>query len=377
MHPVLVLGAGKIGALVSFLLAYSQHYEVHLADQRDVCSHINLPRFPHCSFVQLNADTPATVSDFIKKNKIKAVVSCLPFFCNVPIAQIAAEQGIHYFDLTEDVQTTQTVRHIAKNAQSAFVPQCGLAPGFISIVAQNLMQHFTELDTVKLRVGALPANTSNALHYALTWSTDGLINEYGNPCQAVERGREIVLSSLEGLEEIQLDGLVYEAFNTSGGIGSLIESYNKKLQNLNYKTIRYPGHCEKIKFLMNDLNLNHDRATLKKILEQAIPQTDQDVVLVYVSATGKQGSRFSEMSYFQKFYPKIVHGQPWTAIQLTTASSLCCIIDLVMAEPERYQGFIRQEQFSLDEFLNNQFGQYYRNTDREKHRDAYEMVNNT
>ena len=136
-----------------------------------------------------------------------------------------------------------------------------------------------------MRVGALPTNISNALQYSLTWSTDGLINEYGNPCDAIENGKAVRLLPLEGLEEIKIDGLTYEAFNTSGGIGSLADTYHGKVKHFSYKTIRYPGHCEKIKFLMNDLKLNDDRDTLKRIFEHAIPKTFQDVVLVYVSVT--------------------------------------------------------------------------------------------
>ena len=98
----------------------------------------------------------------------------------------------------------------------------------------------------------------------------GLINEYGNLCQGIENGEEVNMLPLGDLEEIKIDGLTYEAFNTSGGIGSLANSYMGRVKNINYKTIRYPGHCEKIRFLMNDLKLNYDRDTLKRILENVI-----------------------------------------------------------------------------------------------------------
>src|SRR6185312_1733843 len=127
----------------------------------------------------------------------------------------------NYFDLTEDTKTASAVTELSQHATTAFVPQCGLAPGFISIVANQLMQHFPSLDSVKMRVGALPINISNALQYSLTWSTDGLINEYGNLCQGIVNGKEVQLLPLDDLEEIKIDGLTYEAFNTSGAIRSL------------------------------------------------------------------------------------------------------------------------------------------------------------
>ena len=141
------------------------------------------------------------------------------------VAEIARKVNAHYFDLTEDVAVTRAVRELADGATRAFVPQCGLAPGFISIAANALIQHFDEIRSVKLRVGALPQHPNNALKYSLTWSTDGLINEYGNPCEAIVDGRAVEVAPLEGLEEIEIDGVLYEAFNTSGGLGSLAETY--------------------------------------------------------------------------------------------------------------------------------------------------------
>ena len=125
--------------------------------------------------MQLDAQNSSEMGNFLKKNKMQAIISSLPYFCNIAIAKTAKEFNLNYFDLTEDTKTATTVLELSKNAENAFVPQCGLAPGFISIVANNLMKNFSDLDTVKLRVGALPMNSSNALQYSLTWSTDGLV----------------------------------------------------------------------------------------------------------------------------------------------------------------------------------------------------------
>jgi len=362
MKQVLVLGAGKIGALVAFLLAKSGDYSVYLTDL-SLNARPDLDRLvtktDNLKLQELDARDSNALTLFLKKNPCDVIVPCLPFYYNIAIAQIAQTLNLHYFDLTEDVATTQAVLGLSKNVSAAFVPQCGLAPGFISIVAHELMAHFAELDTVKMRVGALPTNTSNALKYALTWSTIGLINEYGNLCNAIEAGQEVATLPLEGLEEIKIDGLTYEAFNTSGGIGSLAGTYYGKVKYLNYKTIRYPGHCERIKFLMNDLKLNQDRETLKRILENVIPKTCQDVVLVYVSVTGFQDGQYVEENYVKKFYPKIIAGLKWSAIQMTTASGICAILDIVLTNPEKYVGFVKQEQFSLADLTANRFGQYY------------------
>lgn len=360
MHHVLIMGAGKIGSLIAFLLAHSKDYMVYLADIITDNPHIlRLSNIPNLKYLQLDAKQETALSDFVVTHKIEALISSLPYYQNSYIAKVAADHKIHYFDLTEDRETTTTVRQLAQDAASAFVPQCGLAPGFINVIAHHLMKNFSSLQSVKMRVGALPVHISNALQYALTWSTDGLINEYGNLCQVIDNKKTILVQPLEGLEEIMIDGLTYEAFNTSGGIGSLVESYAGKVNHMSYKTIRYPGHCDKIKFLMNDLKLNQNRELLKNILENAIPKTYQDVVLVYVSVNGLQNEQFIEASYVKKFYPKTIMGQSWTAIQLTTASEICIVIDLVFNQPNKYKGFVPHELFLFEDIIKNRFGQYY------------------
>jgi len=275
------------------------------------------------------------------------------------VARVARDQGIHYFDLTEDVSVTEGVRRIAEGATTAFAPQCGLAPGFVSIAANELATHFDEVHTVKLRVGALPQHPNNVLKYSLTWSTDGLINEYGNMCLSLEDGRMVDVLPLEGLEEIEIDGTQYEAFNTSGGLGSLADSWRGRVHEMNYKTMRYPGHCTQMRLLMNGLKLNHDRGTLKRILENAVPRTLQDVVVVYVSVTGMQDGELREENYVNKVYPQLIAGRLWSAIQVTTASGVCAVADLVLGNPADHQGFVTQESFRLKDILDNRFGHYY------------------
>jgi saccharopine dehydrogenase-like NADP-dependent oxidoreductase len=360
MHRVLILGAGKIGALISGLLAESGSYAVHLGDvnagaaKAVVAAHGLGNLHAH----QIDATDKTALVQHLKTHPVDAVISSLPYYCNIAVAEAARAAGIHYFDLTEDVEVTRAVRRIAQDAQQAFVPQCGLAPGFISIAANELIGHFDELRTIKLRVGALPQHPNNVLKYSLTWSTEGLINEYGNPCEAIVDGRRIEVAPLEGLEEIEIDGTLYEAFNTSGGLGSLGETIGERCRNMDYKTMRYPGHCQQMRLLMNDLKLSHDRGTLKRILENAVPQTLQDVVVVYVAVTGKQDGELREENYVNKVYPQKIAGRLWSAIQVTTASGICAVVDVVVSEGTR-RGFVRQEDFRLHTILENRFGRHY------------------
>lgn len=356
MHDVLVLGGGKIGSLISVLLRESGDYNVQVADATgDKCEAGALGVPVHA----LDASDGAEVEKFAKANGIRAIISSLPYYCNPQVARAARAVGAHYFDLTEDVEVTHEVGRIAEGAATAFVPQCGLAPGFISIAANDLMRTFEEIDTVKMKVGALPQNPSNVLKYSLTWSTEGLINEYGNTCYGIANGELVSMQPLEGLESIQIDGDDYEAFNTSGGLGSLADTYKGRVRAMTYKTVRYPGHCRLMRVLMNSLRLNDDRATLKRILENSVPRTDQDVVIVFVSVMGKREGALYEANDVRKVYPAEIGGRLWSAIQVTTAAGVCGVVDLTMSEKGKYSGLVTQETFALGGFLENRFGRYY------------------
>jgi len=288
-----------------------------------------------------------------------AVLSAAPYHLTLQVARAALDAGVHYLDLTEDVASTRAIRALAPGARTALIPQCGLAPGFISIVAADLARRFDSLDSVRMRVGALPAYPSNALNYNLTWSTEGVINEYCEPCEAIVDGRLCAVPALEEREEFSLDGVLYEAFNTSGGLGTLCETLAGQVRTLNYRTIRYPGHAAIMKALLHDLRLKDRRDVLKDILEQALPSTMQDVVIVFVTVAGLRDGRLQQDTYARKIYSHVLAGKMRSAIQITTASSLCAMLDLLAAGDLPQRGFVRQEEVPLASFLANRFGRAY------------------
>ena len=165
MHRVLVLGAGKIGSLIACLLAQRGAYEVHLGDiSLDATKHLvedlGLERVTPCI---LDVRHPDAVSTYLSANPVDAILSSLPYFCNPTVAGLALTHRVHYFDLTEDVEVTNQIKILSAGATQAFMPQCGLAPGFISIVAHDLMTHFETLDTVKMRVGVMDGDVTGSV----------------------------------------------------------------------------------------------------------------------------------------------------------------------------------------------------------------------
>ncbi len=363
MKNILVIGGGKIGAVVADLLADTPEqggYRVTIAD-RSAALLADIERdakkSPRITTLLLDVTDAAAVRSALDGRF--AVLSALPYFLTLSVASAAKDAGVHYLDLTEDVAATRAIRAIAADARTAFIPQCGLAPGFIAIAAADLARGFDSLDSVRMRVGALPAYPSNALNYNLTWSTEGVINEYCEPCEAIVDGQPRSVPALEEREEFSLDGVLYEAFNTSGGLGTLCETLAGKVRTLNYRTIRYPGHAAIMKALLHDLRLKDRREVLKDILEQALPATMQDVVIVFVTVAGLRGGRLQQDTYARKIYSHVLSGKMRSAIQITTAASLCTMLDLLADGTLPQQGFVRQEDLPLATFLGNRFGRVY------------------
>jgi len=356
MRKIMVVGAGRVGSTIAAMLAAAGDYEVTVADPVPAAL-AALPEQPRVRAQTLDVREPAAFAAALQEHY--AVLSAAPFHLTTTLAEAAVAAGVHYLDLTEDVASTQRVKVLAGTARSALIPQCGLAPGFASIVAADLCRRFDALHSVRLRVGALPQFPHNALHYNLTWNTEGLINQYCEPCEAIVEGVRRPVPALEELETFSLDGVGYEAFNTSGGLGSLCETLQGQVRSLNYKSIRYPGHALLMKALLNDLRLRDRRAVLKDILETAIPVTLQDLVIVFVTVTGLRGGQLMQESYAHKVYAQPVNGTPRSAIQVTTAASACAVLDLLANGRLPAEGLVRQEEIPLPEFLSNRFGCVY------------------
>ena len=357
MKRIVVFGAGKIGRMVTHLLARSGDYEVVLGDVDVAAAEAVQRKLPNVAARGVQFDRAPDIDKALAG--AAAVLSCAPFHCNPLIAERARAAGVHYLDLTEDVHVTEKVMELAQGAKTAFIPQCGLAPGFITIIAMHLVGPMDQVTDLRLRVGALPRYPSNMLKYNLTWSTEGLINEYCNLCEVVLDGELRLVQPLENLETIAIDGIEYEAFNTSGGLGTLAETLRSRVRNVNYKSLRYPGHNHLIKFLLQDLRMRDRRDVLAEILDASLPTTFNDQVVIFVSAVGTFRGRLTERTYARTIYHREIDGENWSGIQITTAAGICGVVDLLLNGDLPQQGFVRQEQVAYEKFIANRFGKYY------------------
>lgn len=348
-----VVGAGKVGATIATLLESAKFCSgVLLADSRPG---VDLAGLRKSKFRQADVTKKPQLDAFVRE--VDAVVSAAPYFLNKAIAEACARADVSYFDLTEDVGTTAHVRSLAAaSGRVTFMPQCGLAPGAINIVGGSLASSLTFVRQCEMRVGALPLNASNQMKYYLSWSTAGLINEYCQVGEALFGGKHVTTMPLDGLERITIDGTEYEAFNTSGGVATMCETFAGRVQELNYKTLRYPGHRDLMKFLLHDLNLAPRQELVTQIFDQEVPLTESDVVVFYVSAVGTDGEgRLKQRSFIKKLLGDTVLGRKLNAIQLTTAAGVCGVLELY-ARGRLGPGFVKQESVSLEAFLGTQWG---------------------
>ncbi len=349
MKQIAVTGLGKVGSLVGTLL--NDQFTVTGLDQNDPAE--SLP----FKTVKGATTDPEFLKAFLKDKD--AVVSCLPFHLNLAVARAAHELGIHYFDLTEDLSTTSAIRKMAETSKGVMIPQCGLAPGFIGITGAHLAKAFTRLRDIELRVGALPSHPNGLMGYSFTWSPAGVINEYINDAEVIHNGARKMVPSLDGIETINIEGQEFEAFTTSGGLGTLCETLEGKVDTLNYKTIRYPGHARLMRFLLYELILKEKPALLEQILTEAKPPVSEDVVYVYAVVEGWQKNDLRREEFYRAYHPIEIHGRKWRAISWTTAASVAAVVELVATNKIPTRGFVRQEEIPFDLFTSTKWGRLY------------------
>lgn len=347
---IAVLGLGKIGTLAAKLL-HDSGFEV---TGYDIAAPIEALPFP------VNTTDTTSPADLAKAfSSVDAVLSCLPFHLNVGIATAAHAAGIHYFDLTEDVPTTEAIIELSKTSRGLMAPQCGLAPGFIGIIGASHVDMFDTCRSIRMRVGALPQNPTGQMGYAFNWSSQGVVNEYLNDCEVIEEGERKWVSAMEWRETLYIDGMQLEAFTTSGGLGTMCETYLGKVDNIDYKTIRYPGHVDLMNFFFHELLMRERRDIAGDILVNAKPPVDDDVVYVHVASEGEIDGRLRRKEFVRGYRPINIAGGHQTAIAWTTAGSVVAIIEMARDGGLPDSGFLKQEDIKLTDFLATKTGGLY------------------
>jgi len=347
VERVAVVGLGNVGRLIADMLVERgfEVWEVDADGSRVAGERASV----------MDVSDPAALEELFAG--VDAVVSCLPYYLNAVTATAAHSAGVHYLDLTEDVATSRLVQELARSSNTILMPGCGLAPGFICVVGGALVGSLETVDRMELRVGALPRSPNNALGYACNWSPAGIVNEYLNDCEQLRGGELVTVPSLDDLETIVIDGARYEAFTTSGGLGTMCETFAGRVDRLDYKTIRYPGHRQLMRFMLQELGLGRQREAAVRLLADAYPPVRDDLVIVYAAAEGNEGGRYAREEFVRVSRPRTVAGATRTAIAWTTAAGAVGMVELLAEGSLPDAGFVCQEGVSLDAFLATKAGQ--------------------
>jgi saccharopine dehydrogenase-like NADP-dependent oxidoreductase len=374
-HTIFVAGAGGIGQAVALLLREWSDFSVdlylgdinpsaallaceklrHGSDKPGAIHAVKMP--PEGSSDELNAALAAS----------EVILDCLPGSQAPRLARLALQHNLHYANLTEYVAETNHITELAQAATTGFVLQTGLAPGFINVLGKSLFDKFcadygvTQVEHLALRVGALSQHAAAPHFYAFTWSTVGVATEYVKDAIAVRNYRKCVVPSLSERETLIIDGATYEADLTSGGAADLPEALAGRVRDLDYKTLRYPGHYAWVQGVLRDIRDHDPIAYLQRTMEAYIPAVEDDVVVVYAAVQGFDSNhvrRGLERAY--RIRPLDLAGQRLRAIQTTTAAPLAECARLLLNGG--YRGIVLQSQLNAADFLNGRYvGQVYKN----------------
>jgi len=300
-------------AVVHALVRTDGVREVRVADRderrlRILARHVRSPRLKN---LKLDMADAAGVARFMKPCDV--AVSCVPYFHNERLTRIAIATRTHFCDLGGNntvVAGQLAMDRRARIAGITVVPDCGLAPGLVSILAADGIGRLGQAETVHIRVGGLPRKPKPPLGYAIVFSALGLINEYAEECLVLRNGKPARVEPLADIETLRFPAPFgrLEAFNTSGGSSTLPDTYKGRVRTLDYKTIRYPGHCERFRLLADlgllskeTVDVGGGRATprllLARLLEDRLGFETDDVVLLRVDVTGTGGRKRRRVRY--------------------------------------------------------------------------------
>lgn len=363
---IFIAGAGGIGQAAALILAeYKDILEptIYLGDVNDeALFHSKQFVIEGCSH-EANVHTvlmPYTGSNEELDNALSqcdVILDCLPGSQAPRMAQMALDNGCHYANLTEYVKETNDIMELSKNADTAFVLQTGLAPGFINVLACQLYNKFRseydndQLESMTMKVGAVTRHASAPHYYAFTWSPIGVATEYLKDAVVVKDYKTVNIPALSGRETIFINGKEYEDNFTSGGAADLPAAFEGKIKDLDYKTLRLPGHYQWVDEILSDIPEGEDRInTLEKTMLDQIPSVEDDLVIVYASVTGKDSQgRLRKIEKAYEVAPSKVGKKYLRAIQSTTAAPLCEMARMMIEND--WKGTVLQSEIDPESFM--------------------------
>jgi saccharopine dehydrogenase-like NADP-dependent oxidoreductase len=346
---VLVVGAGRVGPVIASTLNHSGDFHAELADITEEAE--ERADRAGLSFRRFDAARPNEAERHV--GEFDAVVAAVPQWASERLAPVAIAKGVAYLDLAED---SHALASAAARAKSAVVPGCGFSPGLQHDIAANAIEGLEGPISMVIRVGALPATPSNRLGYGLSWNVEGLIGEYTRKGPALVDGGLAKVDPMEGCEALEMNGTRLEAFTTSGGSEALCRRLAGKVANLTFKTLRYPGHAELVRFLLDDLGLKTRKDHLATLFRNGLPEVREDVLLSLISVEGFRNGVPIEMRFMQRVESMALEdGSFVSALSRASAAHVCAMLDLIREGRPEFQGLVYHEDLPFELVAENRF----------------------
>lgn len=344
-----IIGAGEIGTALARTLSSSGAFSVQVIDRSEEALG-RLQSMETGASIKILRSVDDLVGHLLGQD---VVIAAVPEPGVIDVARAAATAGVHYLDFNCPRPEIQAILD-PLSEQRAVLTGCGVSPGLIGNVTCGLLQSFSPVTDVTMRVGAIPRYPTNRLGYGQIWNVDGLIDEYTRPSAAIRDGKPVLLTPLEEHGQLSIDGVSYEEFITSGGVEALSIFSHAAPKNLTFKTIRYPGHLDYIRFMFDDLNLRNRRDMLRSLLYNGLPVIEDDILLLVVTARGYRGRLPTERTQCYRFVPNRKLG-PFNALISSATGYAAALLSMLSCGKITPKGHVAHHLVDTDELLASPF----------------------
>lgn len=352
---IVIVGGGRLGEAIAQALGLSSGYEPLILEV-DYDRHRDLAAAGLAS-----RHFSGSVADGLAKAlaDAEAVICAAPSSVAPAAARAARAAGCHYVDVCEDRAIRERIAQSAEGAEKTFATGCGLAPGYVSALIDDLVARSGPRDDLTVYVGVLPLSSSNRLGYGNIWGVDGLIAEYTGPCPAIVDGSPVTLPPMEQDERIRVGGRVFEAFTTAGSIDDLVARHAGQVNRLVFKTLRDPGHLDYMRFLQDDLRLRERPYMLRNLLLNGLPHVAGDEVFICLtsrSPVSQASGQLSERATTLHYRIDTMNAGPIrSAAGAVTAAHVCAVIDILVKGLAPRGGVLQSSEIGLSLLRRSRF----------------------
>lgn len=356
MTRVLICGAGKVGIATAAVFSLFPEYDVYLADNRFDHLEINqwLEQQNHIRTIAIDIRQTDDLIKYCHANAIDVIISTLLSELNQTIIEAAIDCQVHYIDCSPKVVAIdESLKSRMSTAKTAFMTNCGLAPGWTGIIANHFLRQLKEDIFCQVQVGVI----ADEMTHSLSGSAKRFMLELTEPASMLDQGKLTQVKPLNDVWPIEIGQRSFETTHAANGHGHLLSLWQDKVSHLSYQTLLPPGLADKIQFLIEALRLHEQAENMREILGPVFDRQPHDALWVRIDSQGKRQKQTETLRFEQVIHPYTIAGYSFTALQISTAIGIASVADMIRNKSPLYRGFIAQETMDFNTWLANRFTQ--------------------